>query len=331
MRSNSIRLAVLVLLVVLLGRGSVWADDSLPGKGTFTNTIGMSLKLIPAGEFQMGSSAADVEKAVRLVPGFSKAFADNEQPQHRVQITQAFYMGQHEVTIGQFRKFVTAESYKSEAESDGQGGSGFDESKDTYTNDPKYTWRTAGFTQTDEHPVVNVSWNDAQKFCGWLSRTDRRTYRLPTEAEWEYAARGGTTTLYPSGDDPESIVKIGNIFDATAKAKFDFEGSLKASDGYVFTAPVGRFAANGFGLYDVTGNVWEWCEDVYDTKSYASRSGLTIDPKVVTGSESRVLRGGSWGLNPRVARLAVRVSFTPGDRNFYFGFRVVCVSLARTR
>ena len=131
----------------------------VPPKDSFTNTIGMSLKLIPAGEFQMGSSAADIANAVRLVPGFTKDQADDEQPQHRVQIAKAFYLGQHEVTVGQFRKFVTEETYKTDAESDGKGGYGFDEAKRTFVQDAKYTWRNPGFPQTDEHPVVNVSWN----------------------------------------------------------------------------------------------------------------------------------------------------------------------------
>ena len=136
----------LLILFVLLGR--TLAADPLAPKDSFNNTIGMSLKLIPAGEFQMGSSAADIANAVRLVPGFTKDFVDDEQPQHRVQITKPFYLGQREVTVGQFRKFVTEETYKTEAESDGKGGYGFDEAKGTFVQDAKYTWRNPGFPQT---------------------------------------------------------------------------------------------------------------------------------------------------------------------------------------
>ena len=108
----------------------------------------------------------------------------------------------------------------------------------------KYSWRNAGFEQTDEHPVVNVSWNDAVAFCKWLSRKEGKTYRLPTEAEWEYACRAGTTTRYYSGDDPETLAKVGNVADATSKAKFpDWKYTIKASDGYVFTSPVGSVQA----------------------------------------------------------------------------------------
>ena len=128
----------------------------------------------------------------------------------------------------------------------------------------KYSWRNAGFEQTDEHPVVCMSWNDAVEFCKWLSRKEGKTYRLPTEAEWEYACRAGTTTRYYSGDDPETLAKVGNVADAAAKAKFpEWTWTIKASDGYVFTAPVGRFKPNAFGLYDMHGNAGQWCADWY--------------------------------------------------------------------
>ncbi len=108
--------------------------------------------------------------------------------------------------------------------------------------------------------MVNVSWNDAVAFCKWLSKKEGNTYRLPTEAEWEYACRAGTTTRYYSGDDPETLAKVGNVADATAKAKFpDWKYTIKASDGYVFTSPVGSFQPNAFGLYDMHGNAWQWC------------------------------------------------------------------------
>ena len=126
--------------------------------------------------------------------------------------------------------------------------------------------------------MVNVSWNDAVAFCKWLSRKEGKTYRLPTEAEWEYACRAGTTTRYYSGDDPETLAKVANVADATAKAKFpDWKWTIKASDGYVFTAPVGQFKPNAFGLYDMHGNAWQWCADWYG-KDYYGKSPVD-DPK----------------------------------------------------
>ncbi len=241
---------------------------------TMTNSIGMKVALIPAGEFLMGSSEENLTQAEQLVPGFKREAADDEQPQRRVQITRPFYLGVHEVTLGQFLKFYHDAGYKVDAEKDGKGGWGYDPNNKELPFGQKkqyvpWDWGFAG--QTPEHPVVNVSWNDATAFCEWLSRKEGQTYRLPTEAEWEYACKAGTTTVYQSGDDPETLAKVGNIADGTAKAKFSsWSDTISARDGYVFTAPVGRFSANAFGLYDMHGNAYEWCSDWYDGKYYGS-------------------------------------------------------------
>src|SRR5262249_48557534 len=147
--------------------------------------------------------------------------------------------------------------------------------------------------QTDEHPVVNVTWNDAVAFCGWLSRKTGRKCELPTEAEWEYACRAGSRTKYYHGDDPEGLAKIANVADASFLKVFpDNTYAIKADDGYAFTAPVGRFQPNAFGLYDMLGNVWEWCSDHHDAKYY--RESPAADPKGPSAGEYHVLRGGSW-------------------------------------
>ena len=116
----------------------------------------------------------------------------DERPQHKVEITRPFYMGVSPVTRGQFAAFVDTEHYKTEAEVDGQGGFGFNAAAGKWEVNPEYTWRHPGFDQTDEHPVVTVSWNDAVSFCTWLSKKEGKTYELPTEAEWEYSCRAGT-------------------------------------------------------------------------------------------------------------------------------------------
>ena len=153
--------------------------------------------------------------------------------------------------------------------------------------------------------MVNVSWNDAVAFCKWLSRKEGKTYRLPTEAEWEYACRAGTTTRYYSGDDPETLAKVGNVADAALKAKFpDWKYTIKANDGYVFTAPVGKFKPNAFGLYDMHGNAWQWCTDWYGAEYYA-RSPID-DPTGPDSGAVRVLRGGSWFVRPFFSRSATR-------------------------
>src|SRR5262249_50032113 len=155
------------------------------------NSIGMKLVRIPAGSFLMGSADAGGE-ANR-----------SETPRHEVRITKDFDLGQFEVTVGQFRRFVADANYETDAEKDGQGGSGYNEEKKTFfeNRNPKYTWRHVGWEQTDDHPAVNVSWNDATAFCDWLSKKEDRHYRLPTEAEWEYSCRASSTTRYHTGDE----------------------------------------------------------------------------------------------------------------------------------
>lgn len=307
------------------------------GGKTMTNTMGMELVLIPAGEFQMGSTAADLDKLTRDFSDFKKEYADGEQPQHRVKISQPFYLGKFEVTRGQFATFVADDGYKSEPERDGFGGRGYDRDLDKLDSlKPKYTWKDPGWKPYDDsHPVVNVTWNDAKAFCEWLSRKEGKTYRLPTEAEWEYACRAGTTTRHPAGNDKDSLVTIGNVADAALLAKdpwkIGFSWALTASDDWVFTAPVGSFKANAFGVHDMIGNVYEWCGDMYDAKLYAQRSGTTTDPLQTSGSEYRVLRGGSWYLGPTYARAAKRDGGSPDNRGINYGFRVVCLSGVRTQ
>ena len=277
-------------------------------------TTGMQFVLIPTGEFQMGSNKGD------------KDTQDDEIPRHPVRITKPFFLGKFEVTRGQFRKFVEETGYKTEAESDGKGGSGWNGSKKTWEQDPKYTWKSCGFDQSDAHPVVNVSWNDANKFCEWLNgKKDGYTYRLPTEAEWEYACRAGSKTKYAFGDDPEDLAKYGNGYDATCKEKITFPWpSIAAKDGQVFTAPVGSFERNAWGLYDVHGNVWEWCSDWHSGDYY--KGSPADDPQGPSAAASfRVLRGGSWSNDPSYCRLTDRYGGTPGNRDNDLGFRLAAV------
>jgi formylglycine-generating enzyme required for sulfatase activity len=165
-----------------------------------TNSIGMKLTLIPSGEFMMGSG----ESAEATAEFFNKTYGEHlptvglfneEHPQHRMRITRPFYLGSYPVTRGQFWRFVKDTGYKTDAEKGEKPGAwGWDPDKKEFGFNEKYSWRNAGFEQTDEHPVVNVSWNDAVAFCKWLSKKESKTYRLPTEAEWEYSCRAGMTT-----------------------------------------------------------------------------------------------------------------------------------------
>jgi len=323
--------AALVALAALgsFTRATAQEPKAASGTNQITNSIGMKLTLVPSGEFMMGSG----ESAEETAAFFKKNLGENtaaflkknpamafltspdlfkgEHPQHRVRITKPFYLGTYHVTRGQFQQFVKDSGYKTDAEKGNKPWAwGWDPEKGFDVNE-KYSWRNAGFQQTDEHPVVNVSWNDAVAFCKWLSRKEGKTYRLPTEAEWEYACRAGTTTRYYTGDDPETLAKAANVADATAKAK---------SPDRKFTMPVGQFKPNAFGLYDMHGNAWQWCADRYADDYYGKSPA--DDPTGPDAGGARVHRGGSWGDWPVVARSAVRVSSPPDFRNYFTGFRV---------
>jgi formylglycine-generating enzyme required for sulfatase activity len=256
------------------------------------NSIGMKLKLIPTGEFLMGSPESDPVASA------------NEKPQHRVRITQPFYLGIHQVTRGQFRRFVEATRYQTEAEKDGKGGYGRDAAAKKWVQDPKFTWRSPGFDQTDDHPVVNVSWNDATAFGEWLSRQEGQKYRLPTEAEWEYACRAGTTTRFSFGDE-ESALSQYAWYSANSNSQ---------------THPVGEKKPNAFGLHDMHGHVWEWCSDGYEADYY--KQSPADDPRGPRAAARRVFRGGSWRLAPRYARSAYRRGHPPVIRYANQGFRL---------
>ncbi|MCX7049102.1 MAG: SUMF1/EgtB/PvdO family nonheme iron enzyme [Candidatus Sumerlaeota bacterium] len=160
------------------------------------------------------------------------------------------------------------------------------------------SWRNPEFDQTDTHPVVNVNWDDAKAFCDWLARKTGRAYQLPTEAQWEYACRAGTKTLYQWGDDPDGGKGWCNCADQSAKGQFpDWKSYFNWDDGYIYTAPVKSFKPNAWGLYDMLGNALEW-----------------------------VLRGGSWQDGPDYCRSASRLSTLPTFVYPMSGFRVCLVA-----
>ncbi len=163
-----------------------------------------------------------------------------------------------------------------------------------------------------------LRWDDAQAFCQWLSQKENKTYRLPTEAEWEYACRAGTTDKSYGGDDPEQLTKIGNIADATAKTKFPAWSLVKSSDGWLYTSPVGQFRPNNFGLYDTVGNAMEWCSDWYGSDYY--QTSPEIDPPGTTPSQYHVARGGSFYVTGDAVG---RWHFKPDHHSPEMGFRVV--------
>ncbi len=326
------------MLVLALGANSIAlsvkanaADASTVAK-QLENSIGIELVLIPAGEFMMGSGDSG-EKLAAEFPQYERGagfFAD-ELPQHKVRITKPFYFGKYEVTNGQFKKFVESTAYKTQAEQTeqspkGSGGWGFNAAEQKFEGrNPKYNWQNPGFTVTDGMPVVNVTWNDAVAFCKWLSEKEGQRYRLPTEAEWEYAARAGTKTRYWPGDEANPLAKFANTADADFFAKFPNyypqNKTLATHDGQLYPASVGSYLPNSFGLHDIHGNVWEWTADWYGEDYYAKSS--TDDPTGPVTGKQKVRRGGAWHTAPLFTRISFRNYNTLDSRYPNLGFRVV--------
>lgn len=317
------------------------------------NSLGMQLVSIQPGVYERG--VKDVDRLRKSHPNTMELTVDlqDERPAHPVRITRPFSIGAHEVTVGQFRGFVKATQYVTTAEKSGQGALAFQPSAKTalarFALDPNCTWKSPGFEQTDDHPAVGVSWTDAVAFCEWLSKTEGATYRLPTEAEWEYAARAGADTTYVGGDTPDTIYAYGNIGDAALEAAAP--GVVRPQqpillepgqgDGVVYTSAVGRFKPNAWGLYDTHGNVWEWCSDRYYDRYYeqlvkAARAKAppgkmneTVDPPGPDSTPQhkhgdwRTMRGGSWCTGPMGARSVSRAFGEANDAFCYTGFRVL--------
>jgi formylglycine-generating enzyme required for sulfatase activity/serine/threonine protein kinase len=276
-----------------------------------TNSIGIKLRLIPPGEFKMGSTDEQVEAALRLaeeikaVPIAKDRIQRAERPQHRVVITKPFLLGTTEVTIAQFREFVVAANYVTDTERLGGGHAGRRDLAGRDIYDPQRTWQLPGFDVTDESPVAQITWNDAVAYCDWLSQQEQTTYRLPTEAEWEYACRAGTTAHYSFGDDVNLLAQY---------AWYDGNSSSGPH-------PVGTKLPNAFGLFDMHGNLWEWCADYFETRWYEKFS--PIDPNGPSSGTSRVLRGGNFTPSASQCRSAYRADNPPSGRFNSVGFRVV--------
>jgi formylglycine-generating enzyme required for sulfatase activity len=272
--------------------------------------------VIPAGEFTMGSPPSEAERGV------------DEGPQRQVSIARPFALGRSEVTVAEFRRFADESGYKTEAERDAraQGCSGFiyaDPLAAGPASQAVTSWRSPGLTQAESHPVLCVSWNDARTYAQWLSKKTGKRYRLPTEAEWEYAARAGSVAARYWGDDPVQACRFANVADQSRFQTWGFGQKHECTDGHYFTAPAGGYSPNRFGLYDMLGNAWEWTEDCWN----ASYAGAPPDGIAwLTGDcAQRISRGGSWSTVPRFARSATRNRNAADHRDNLTGFR-----LART-
>ena len=252
-----------------------------------TNSIGMQLVLIPPGEFRMGSPVSEPAR-------------DRSEYQHRVRITKAFCLGVYEVTCSEYARVV-----------------GMNPSFSSPDGRDKY--KVLGL-DAGRFPVENVSWDDAAVFCRKLSalpgeRTARRVYRVPTEAEWEYACRAGTTTPFHFGSQLDGR-------EANCNGNYPYGTESKGPD-LERPTTVGSYPPNAFGLYDMHGNVWEWCEDSYDENYY--KASPVDDPQGPAQASMRVYRGGSWGLAAKYCRSANRYGLGASGRRSDLGFRVALV------
>ncbi|HWA26801.1 MAG TPA: formylglycine-generating enzyme family protein [Lacunisphaera sp.] len=266
----------------------------------------MGFVVIPAGFFVAGSPESEPERS------------PNETP-HRVMLTHPFELATTQVTVAQFGAFARETGHRTAAETQGWAYGAWDKTANAWTKLPGKSWRDPGFAQTGDHPVVCVTWHDATAFCTWLSRKEGRTYRLPTEAEWEYACRAGNSSPYPWGDKPDDGKGWANCSDLDTTALFTLFPGFNWRDGFQYTAPVASFRANAWGLHDMIGNVLQWCGDWYGDYPV----GAVKDPTGPSEGKERILRGGAFIYGPRHCRSAFRGRNLPDFQNFYVGFRVV--------
>ena len=271
--------------------------------------------VVPAGTFLLGTSADARERDPDR----------GESPPLPVTMSRAFAIGKYEVTVAEFRAFATATQYAPAGDCRITSGGAWARLADR-------SWSAPGFPkpQADDEPVVCVSWDDATAYADWLTKATGKVYRLPSETEWEYAARGGTATPRYFGDrdsDEDSVLSVAcdyaNVYDASAVSELAFPyPSARCGDGHAFTAPVGSYKPNAFDLYDMIGNVREWLHDCY-SGSYVGRPPDGRAWEWAGGCEQRGVRGGSWATRPAESRAAARGAEPQSLRQSDLGFRLV--------
>ncbi|MBV8881335.1 MAG: SUMF1/EgtB/PvdO family nonheme iron enzyme, partial [Planctomycetaceae bacterium] len=247
----------------------------------------VELIYVRAGSFTMGGTIVPVA-----------VWEADQRPEHRVTLTRGYYLGRTEVTRGQFAAFVKATGYKTDAE---RQGNSWGLTSSGWADVPGLTWQNPNFPQTDDHPAICISWNDAKAFCDWATKKTGRAVRLPTEAEWEYACRAGTKTAWSFGDDEA--------------AAGDYMWNMRNSSSQ--THPVGLKKPNPWGFYDIHGNAWEWCQDWI-----APYPAEAVDPTGPSTGELRSFRGGRWDTVPPFGHCMFRGQAAPTTRASYTGFRV---------
>jgi formylglycine-generating enzyme len=316
-------LAVLEMSATLAGEQSVEVKEKPPSEQLRAQTPapGTSFRdcsngcpemlVVQQGRFVMGAPAG--EEARENLPNERRG---SSVPQHLITIRHKLAIAKFDVTRDEYAQFV-AETNRPDPDSCitvNASGTGF-----IATNG---NWHSPGFPQTGRDPVVCVSWDDAQDYVSWLSAKTGHVYRLPTEAEWEYAARAGTTTARYGSDSPAQLCRYSNVGDLDYAEQHPGDSGVNRTcrDGYAFTSPVGSFPPNQFGLYDMLGNVMDWNEDCWN----ANYSGAPTDGTAWQSGDCgrRVVRGGSWDADLSVVRSANRRGIATSKRATSLGFRV---------
>ncbi|MEQ8510260.1 MAG: formylglycine-generating enzyme family protein [Rhodospirillaceae bacterium] len=308
-----------VLFAAMFGAGgAIAADDAVhPGTNFKDCEHCPEMVVLPAGSFVMGSSPDETTMAkVRHQD------AGREWPQRTVTLSQPFAIGKYEVTIGEWRAFVEATNRP-----DPESCTTWTESTNTWGVVEGASWHTAGFYQGEDHPAGCLDLQDVRDYAAWLSEETGSTYRLPTEAEWEYAARGGTATLNTWGNTMEDMCRFTNTSDLT---RADVHGGFvenptryfNCRDGFVYTSPVGAFPPNAYGLHDMVGNIWEWVEDCF----IVGYEGAPTDGSArydANNCDRLIVRGGGWYARNWFMRPAGRSREYPDYRATTLGVRLV--------
>jgi formylglycine-generating enzyme required for sulfatase activity len=256
------------------------------------------MALLPAGSFVMGADGGE--------PGRP------DGPPHRVTIERPFALAITEVTNAQFARFAAATNLPEQ------------KTCEVWPKDsapPEASWRDPGLGRPPlpDEPVACVSWTEADAYARWLAAETGKPYRLPSEAEWEYAARAGTTTAFPWGDDANQGCDHANLYDQSASGRFRWPHAT-CNDGHPGPAPVGSYRPNAFGLHDMVGNVWEWVADCHVVPYPVGHDGAA--PVITTPCDKRSVRGGSWMTRPDRNRVTFRGRDPESARYFMFGLRL---------
>jgi formylglycine-generating enzyme required for sulfatase activity len=325
-RNSALIISVVLAILLLYGCGA--DQDATTAESTARFEVGQMFRdcencpqmvVVPAGTFRMGSLHAEQDWSVEH--GRPREYTDRENPIHEVTIEQPFAAGVHEVTRGQFSTFFQETGHQTNNRCQT-----FEISDGKYVREERTgrDWRNPGISQTDDHPVVCLAWDDTVAYTKWLSAKTGARYRLLSEAEWEYVARSGTVTYRFWGDDTSNVeaCRYANIADETPLPNGEsWLRQFACTDGHWAQSPVGSFQANSFGLYDVIGNVWEWVEDC----AHETYEGAPTDGSAWTEGgdcSKRILRGGAAHEGGGFTRSAIRGAYTRAGRISSDGFRV---------